>query len=486
MKNKILTSFLSILGIGAVGFGTYVFGGQSTTKDMETVVCMAPEICEYICDGIDDDVQIEQAIDDKVSSGGGKIKIMEGIYQISSQMEKDVSDIELVGIKGKTILQSNNNGWILFFGNSGGPTLRENIVLRDIVFDMNGRGSVWGVGISWVKDVLVEGCYFKGTSETSFAALFVGLFSNPSEDWPAKNITIKDSIFDGENISNSWEMVTLGHGKNIKVINSTFKNKLGTANLLNYNSEDLTVTNNTFIASMFSVGGRGKTHIMANTFENSRLLLWNADNVNVQSNSFTGIGDVAASGTSVGILIQGGYFSGGGEVPFFVTAPYTWNCKNINISNNIFDNCNTSAIAGGTVTSGTTTVLSVESIKINNNVFQNSTGNGINVIGSYVEITNNTFKDNNSGDASAASSNILTAGKFVKIQDNISLDKTGTVQDDVRINRIEYDELIPITEIVFNNNYLTNTPIRFYTGSSYSSTIQEGISIISSSSNIFK
>lgn len=90
--------------------------------------------CDYVCDGISDDVQIQQAIDDVVNAGGGVIYLQIGTYDIQNTISKSsFSNVVIRGCGGGTILKLGNNvnKNMVSFSSSN------NFLLEDLVIDGN-------------------------------------------------------------------------------------------------------------------------------------------------------------------------------------------------------------------------------------------------------------------------------------------------------------------------------------------------------------
>lgn len=464
---KISSNFTALNN--AITQKTVVTVGTSAGADYVTT--------NYASDGL----AILAAIDAINAAGGGTVFIKKGTYNIAAQMERDVSNITIVGEGiGKTILKhANGNAWILFLGNSGGPTVRENITVKGITFDLNSKALTWGLGISWVKNVLVEDCSIINPSTTTFSMLLVGKFGGASDLWEARNITLRNCHVDGNNVVNTWEMVTVDYARDVVIEGCHFKNQGGPTGLLNYVSENVTTQGCTFNKCRYSLGGRGPNTITGCTFENSELFLWNSENVTVSGNTFNGFGNIAGAGRTCGISLQGSYQLSGGETAFYVTAPYTWNNRNIIINANTFNRCSTNAIISTTITDNAVLVLNSYDLTITNNVFRKSYGNGINVLAYYLNISNNFFIDNNEANIGATGSNILCAGTYVTISGNTSVDSAGTITDDIRINRVEYNAVLPTAYLKIHNNTLLGGtyPIRYWDSAAYTETIQSGITL---------
>lgn len=78
------------------------------TLSTSTVVCMAPDTCQYQADGTADDVQIQAAINYVNSLGGGIVFVKMGTYNLSSNLLVK-NNVSLNGDGRNSILYLNNN-----------------------------------------------------------------------------------------------------------------------------------------------------------------------------------------------------------------------------------------------------------------------------------------------------------------------------------------------------------------------------------------
>ena len=117
--------------------------------------------CDYLCDGVDDQVEINQAIQDLPASGG-EIVLLDGTYSISLWVLINKSNVTLRGNGWSTIIRRDftagiNQGAIAFSG--------DNVSVRDLVVDANkdNYGGIRNYGItSIVSDNNPNNCTIKG------------------------------------------------------------------------------------------------------------------------------------------------------------------------------------------------------------------------------------------------------------------------------------------------------------------------------------
>ena len=459
MKNKILT-ILGILGLGVISFNLPSFAGQSTTQDIDTVVCMAPEICEYQCDGIDDGIQIQSALDSKSKS----IYIKEGRYEILSEITGTRDGIKIIGdgIDKTILVASSSDIKILNFGTGSGPNIQENFGISDLTLNLNDLAK-WGLVASWINNINIERVKIIGFPTDAMAGMFLGAFSNQSEaNFRFGNIKISNCIFDGGNIAWNWEMVTIDYVDDVQITNNKFLNKNGNwPGLLNYNAENAIIEGNIFKNTNVTTGGRGPVSINNNIFEDTKILLWTANNHTISNNNF----QLASTSPnkSAGIVNQGMYMTPtGSEAPFYITATTSWENTNTVITGNNFEGCNIHCITSTVATDGDKDTLSSRNMIISNNIFASSTQRGINVVSRALTVTNNQFINNNKGGV-ASEVHAVVGGENIIFNNNTSRDDYDTVTGDLIINRDEYSDFITTTYVqVKDNNFNESYPIRYY------------------------
>lgn len=114
--------------------GTVVVGASNS-------VMKALGLCDYVCDGTSDDVQIQAAIDYVAGIGGGSISLTEGTYNVSAMISL-AEKVRLVGQGGGTILKRvGNQASILYIAHLSA------FQIQNFKIDMNGSspGGTYGI-----------------------------------------------------------------------------------------------------------------------------------------------------------------------------------------------------------------------------------------------------------------------------------------------------------------------------------------------------
>ena len=94
----------------------------------------------YVCDGVDDQVEIQAAID-ALPAGGGKVVLLDGAYLISAAIALNSDNLDFGGVGTSTILKIADSGvaqdWnVLTIGNV------QNVKIHDLQVDANRTGTV--------------------------------------------------------------------------------------------------------------------------------------------------------------------------------------------------------------------------------------------------------------------------------------------------------------------------------------------------------
>lgn len=144
--------------------GSSDLSGKSTTRIVAGVGSVSTASADYVCDGTNDEVQIAQALAD-LPSGGGRVTIIEGTYQISAALTVPATD-EIEFLDG-AVLSINVGGSVTYNGiiNAG----------EHQIFNINGGtltiNNRQNVKVSWFGWIL-------GTNDAPSRAANVTSFNN--------------------------------------------------------------------------------------------------------------------------------------------------------------------------------------------------------------------------------------------------------------------------------------------------------------------
>lgn len=166
-----------------------------------------------ICDGVDDDVEIQQAIDALTSSGGGTVFLSEGTFTIGSQIHLDSEPVNIVGAgKGSTIItcKASLNADMILIGQADNQgTILGHI--QHLTIDGNGANQTSGSGIKQqsgnnllIDDVEVKNCKEHGIYITAVNGTYRSDRTTISGGWI--HLNLKHGIF-CENPSNSHNLI---------------------------------------------------------------------------------------------------------------------------------------------------------------------------------------------------------------------------------------------------------------------------------------
>lgn len=166
---------------------------------------------DYICDGTDDDVQIQEAID---AITNGTIFIKKWTYQISASLIITKDNISLLWEKW-TILKLKDSGNTFILELWDASTLNSNITIDSIEFDWNKSNNTSSYGISFkeVNYVNVTNCYlhdFKNQAllipnVSNFCTVTKNIFlDNDSSSIHSYTWWSQNNTFTENSIINSW------------------------------------------------------------------------------------------------------------------------------------------------------------------------------------------------------------------------------------------------------------------------------------------
>ena len=128
------------------------------------------ENADFVCDGTDDHVEIQQAIDN-LPSGGGSVYLREGTYNIGATINLN-NNVALIGAGAGTLLYlANNVNDDVIYGIS-----LDNVLIADLKINGNGSNQTTGEGIhidvswkfriegTWIEKCKVDGIYLNACS----------------------------------------------------------------------------------------------------------------------------------------------------------------------------------------------------------------------------------------------------------------------------------------------------------------------------------
>ncbi len=341
------------------------------------------EKADYVCDGTDDQVQIQTAIDVVHALGGGVVQLLEGTYTfgISDKLGAEniwynillKDNVTLKGSGSGTILKAtdttiSNSRFVILIHNSN------NVAIKDLILDGNTANGVQVTILSversnkviienchiinsyfsliylgGAKNVLIEGCYLEKLATPNYALGHTLDIDNPisagtadnTEDVIIANNTIVVGDTDGTRTENCSRITYIGN---------SFTNTQG------YKGVDI-ATNDTppFVEDMKIIG---------NTFNNS----------NVDVGSVTG-----------NVLITGNQLQGG-----FINIATLSSTTDVLVSNNMIRNSYTYGIYALNLLAGA-------KLSILGNHVSSCVNSGVKVSGSgtgtYIKVADNTISN---------------------------------------------------------------------------------------------
>lgn len=234
-----------VIAVSAVGTrisDDYVQLGDAGDNDKltntATVVVGQSGAVDYLCDGVDDDVQMQDALDDIVAAGSGKLVVLEGDYSFGDTIlvsndtiiDFTTADISLASGVNKGFIRNTN--W--------GPTIVDhditiiggNFSASGITAEANDGGiSLRGVRNSKVRDITI-------TDFWGFAGIYCA---------GANNEITGNNIVDTRRTTSSYGngVYLTGIGNDYNIVDKNYiNNSAGSAVFLEDNTASNTVENN--------------------------------------------------------------------------------------------------------------------------------------------------------------------------------------------------------------------------------------------------
>ncbi len=290
--------------------------------------------CDYVCDGVDDQIEITQAID-SLPDSGGEIHLSRGIFNISNQIIIN-KRIKIVGEgKGITLDRSsvNNGGTTLLSEMTGGSiiTIQKSSTLSDIKGITLSDFQIVGAGIN------VENNYCNGINVTTYTDCvtlerlaichcFYGLFVD-------QNATVDDiSVTNCDFQRDTAGIFINGQGWQTRIENNIFWDMSGRQEIsgIVLSAGKNIVNGNYFGVSSLVFQGRTNVWISA---KNAVSLLCNGNSfsrctsspikfeaggqfASISGNSFSEIGKAQFQNNERAVLYVDGNGTGGGRISF--------------------------------------------------------------------------------------------------------------------------------------------------------------------------
>lgn len=290
--------------------------------------------CDYVCDGVDDQIEINQAIS-SLPDSGGEIHLSRGIFNVTGEITIN-KRIKLVGEgKGITLDRSsvNNGGTTLLTELTGGSiiTIRKSDTLSDIKGITLSDFQIVGAGIN------VEKNYCNGINVETYTDCvtlerlaichcFYGLFVN--QDATVDDISVTNCDFQRDTTG----IHILGTGWQTRIENNIFWDMSGTnetsgivlsggGNIVNGNYFGVSsLVSQSTATSWISTHNAVSLLCTGNSFSRSTssAIRFNAGGqfANISGNSFSGVGKAQFYPNERAVLYVDGAGTGGGRISF--------------------------------------------------------------------------------------------------------------------------------------------------------------------------
>jgi hypothetical protein len=146
------------VGPPGYGFASYVVAAHDSIDN---------ENADFVCDGVDDQITIENVIDNYLPSTGGSIYFREGTYILSDNLIISKSNVTLFGGGSSTVLkrEDNNNENMRLIYASG----KANLLIQNLSIDGNkansDNGTTDGIYFDHVDNSKIVGCWIKNQTD---------------------------------------------------------------------------------------------------------------------------------------------------------------------------------------------------------------------------------------------------------------------------------------------------------------------------------
>ncbi len=177
---------------------------------------------DYITDGIDDQVEIQAAIDDVANNGGGTVNLLAQTYTTSSRIIPK-SNVALSGMGSNQTIISGTHTFDYVIFNNQAPV--DNFHLQNLTIDANNAQNASGVRLNYATNCTIRKVKFIKVTCDGWH-LILGIHGDQPEILQAdfsRNNLVDNCEFDGH--SGSLEMLLIFNTKNSIIQNCIFKNK---------------------------------------------------------------------------------------------------------------------------------------------------------------------------------------------------------------------------------------------------------------------
>lgn len=220
------------------------FGVGAATVIVAASDSVNKDKADYVCDGTNDEVEINNAIN-SLPSGGGKVLLLEGTYYLSNPISITLSNVSLEGMGKSTVLYltDNSNCNVIHVGD--GSSSYSDISISKLHIDANKANQSQGYGI-----------YFEGSSSAYLHRMYVSnCFINNAHDAGAGFYYCYDSSISsctirncGVGIDQEGDSTDVTHD-NLRIVNNFIYSCDGAGISLYYGNNAVVSSN--FIQSCF-------------------------------------------------------------------------------------------------------------------------------------------------------------------------------------------------------------------------------------------
>jgi parallel beta-helix repeat protein len=222
------------------GFTTPPVETRTATVVVAAYNSLHPEKADYRCDGVDDHVEIQAALN-SLPSTGGQVILLDGTFNIQSTIGRNISNITIRGQGKSTVLTTTTSGLTFFsFTGTSGSELT-GITISDMVIDGANSGHI-GIYFEYVDKSLIQNVLikrFSGISGLADIELYNSDFNQITDN------VISEGRYYG---------IYLYTSTNNVIANNIIKENQHNGIYITNNSNDNTITGNILYRTTYSDG----------------------------------------------------------------------------------------------------------------------------------------------------------------------------------------------------------------------------------------
>lgn len=200
-------------------------------------------LADYVCDGTDDDIQIQAALD-ALPATGGEVKLLDGTYNVEADLVMD-SYQTLQGQGYNTLLTTNTDDVTLITATGGSGTEKVGIVIADLRIDGDGQitDNCYGIYLQYCDHCIIENCWVEDNYEDDGIQLqycdhcsVKGCHTTANETWGIDLVNCDYCIITDNDSDDDWGGIRVTGNYNVCSNNVFYSNSSGIQITGDYNT----------------------------------------------------------------------------------------------------------------------------------------------------------------------------------------------------------------------------------------------------------